>query len=311
MTLSLILVHQQIAQAYGDWEKIGGYVAELAPEISVFIANNQSRCALTKKRAARAPTLVFSPFSLDVFYPDRGKIYQGRAIDKIAQMNALRNVGVNVPDFVEITPDTTLSPETLGEIVLVKASGYGASNDRGIELCWTRDVRWRAPETYPENHPGRNGPMFAQRFVDTGERAAHYRVLTMFGEPLLAYLNRSLAPRAPLAPGADLSKVVVSARRKTGRTKILVDDADVIALARKAHAAFPDVPVHACDIVRDARTGELYMLEVNPGGNTWIFSRPNTPRVREELGGIDLTSQFDAFRTAARLLVEKTRAEAV
>jgi len=311
MTLSLILVHQPIAQAYEDWEKIGGFVAGLAPDISVYIANNQSRCALTKKRAARAPTLVFSPFSLDVFHPDRGKIHQGRAIDKIAQMKALREAGVNVPDFVEITPDMGRLPESLGEIVLVKASGFGASNDRGMELRRAADVRFRAPESYPDDHPGRFGPMFAQRFIDTGEHPSYYRVLTMFGEPLLAYMNRSSVPRGALAAGADLSRAIVSARRKTGQTKILVEDPDVIALARKAHAAFPDVPVQACDIVRDAATGELHMLEVNPGGNTWIFSRPNTPRVREELGGIDLTSQFDAFRTAARLLVEKTRAEAV
>ncbi len=81
-------------------------------------------------------------------------------------MKALREAGVNVPEFVEIVPDMGLVPEAFGEVVLVKSSGLGASNDKGMELRRASDVRFRAPESYPDDHPGRHGPMFAQRFIE-------------------------------------------------------------------------------------------------------------------------------------------------
>jgi hypothetical protein len=55
----------------------------------------------------------------------------------------------------------------------------------------------------------------------------------------------------------------------------------------------------------------LYVLEANPGGNTWIFSKGEmTARLKAALRVDRLTDQFDAFRKAAKALVERTRAEA-
>jgi hypothetical protein len=153
--------------------------------------------------------------------------------------------------------------------------------------------------------------VFLQRFVDTGVHPSHYRVFTIFGRPVLAYKNMLTSPRGSLAVSDDeLSRITIRARRGTGRRKTLCEEADVLALARDAWQVVPEVPYQACDIVRDAATGAVYLLEINPGGNTWIFSRPNTPKVIEELGGIDLKSQFRAFDTIADVLIERTRAEA-
>ena len=82
-------------------------------------------------------------------------------------------------------------------------------------------------------------------------------------------------------------------------------------LAAAAYRAMPDVALQACDIVRE-KTGKPYLLEVNPGGGTWMFSSPNNaPSYRTHLGTDDLTAEFDAFRTCARVLIERTRAEAI
>ncbi len=43
-------------------------------------------------------------------------------------------------------------------------------------------------------------------------------------------------------------------------------DADVIALAERAHGEFPDQPLLGTDIVRDADTGKLWVIECNPRG---------------------------------------------
>ena len=65
------------------------------------------------------------------------------------------------------------------------------------------------------------------------------------------------------------------------------------------------------DIIREAGSGKLYLLEANPGGNTWIFSKGDlTTRLKAALGVERLTDQFDAFRIAAKVLIERTRAEA-
>jgi hypothetical protein len=64
-------------------------------------------------------------------------------------------------------------------------------------------------------------------------------------------------------------------------------------------------------VIRDAATGELFVLEINPGGNTWSFSSHWAAMLRDELKTPDLARQFDAWKTCARLLVERTRLEAV
>ena len=53
------------------------------------------------------------------------------------------------------------------------------------------------------------------------------------------------------------------------------------------------------------------MLEANPGGNTWIFSKGElSARLKNALKVERLSDPFDAFTTAARVLVERTRSEA-
>jgi hypothetical protein len=71
----------------------------------------------------------------------------------------------------------------------------------------------------------------------------------------------------------------------------------------------PDVALQACDILRDV-SGCLHLLEINPGGGTWMLSNHNAPAYRTALGIEDLAAEFDAFRVSARVLIERTRAEA-
>jgi hypothetical protein len=58
------------------------------------------------------------------------------------------------------------------------------------------------------------------------------------------------------------------------------------------------------------RLASSNVLEINPGGNTWVFSRENTAKVVAELGGYDIKQQFNAFETIANALIERTRLEA-
>ena len=69
--------------------------------------------------------------------------------------------------------------------------------------------------------------------------------------------------------------------------------------------------LQAVDMVKAADSGELFVLEANPGGNTWIFSKGEvTTSLKTALGVERLTDQFEAFTTAAKVLVDRTRREA-
>jgi len=85
----------------------------------------------------------------------------------------------------------------------------------------------------------------------------------------------------------------------------LSNDAQVIALAVRAHRAFPDQPVLGTDIVRDAETGELFVIECNPRGDTWYISSA-TGRLIERANGLDFARQFGALSVAAEALARET-----
>jgi hypothetical protein len=298
----LLLVHQPGAQDRRDFEEIAAIVRHRASDIAVFIASNEIPSAVTRKKAAKRPTLVFSPLYLRDFAPQRGKVYAGQLLTKRQQMERFIAAGLPVPPFWFKGSDAPPEPAILGGHVLVKSAELGASLGSGIVLMRTAAALSKVDHL---------GEVFLQRYIDTGVYPAWYRVYTIFGRPVAAHKNSSTVKRAPL-DGSDeeLAKSVVQARRATGQTKTLCHEADVLTFAGEIYSSIPEVAFQACDIIREEATGRLYVLEINPGGNTWVFSRENTARVIAELGGYDIKQQFNAFETIAEVLIERTRLEA-
>ena len=189
-----------------------------------------------------------------------------------------------------------------------------SSHALGINLFRTRRARFVAPMDYPDDHPGRLGPMVVQQYVDTGERLTTYRVLSFFGEPIYAMLMRSTIQRVDLgSTDAVIEAAPIAYQADANRERLLIRDADVLAMARAAHKVFPEIPMIGCDIIRDARTGDLYVLELNPGGNTWHFSSDSAGEMRARMGPEQvekMRQQFQALRTVAIALVGRTIAEA-
>jgi hypothetical protein len=139
-------------------------------------------------------------------------------------------------------------------------------------------------------------------------------VLTLFGAPLLSFKTAATTPRPPLDSADDaLTQIIVKARRIDGPiAREITRDPDILEMARRVSLALPEIPLQGIDIIREAETGKLYVLEANPGGNTWIFSKgAMSERLTKALGVEHLSHPFDAFTTAAKVLVERTRLEAV
>lgn len=309
----LILVHTAGHQDVRDFDEIARKVQVLAPDIEAFVVSNYIPSSVTRRRAGQRPTLVFSPGVLIEFRPSRGKIYAGTAIPKLEQLARFKAVGVPVPATAEITPDVVLPEAIFGSHVIVKPGFSQASHGHDMTLMRREAVRFRPRESYPEGHPGRIAPMLAQRFVDTGPFVNHHRVLTLFGAPLLAFKTMATTGRAALdAPDDVLARIAVKARRRDAPiARELTRDPDILELARRVSFALPEIPLQGIDIIREAETGKLHALEANPGGNTWIFSKgAMSDRLTNALGVEHLSAPFDAFTTAAKVLIERTRAEA-
>jgi hypothetical protein len=311
----LILAYRLGWQSIDDLNEIAGHIREIDPSIETFIVPALSRNVVSQRTAATRPTLVISASALGAFRPLRGRVCQGALIPKIDELRMLERAGVNVPRSALLTPDLRLDPAEWGEFVILKPTDIPTSSrGTGVRLMRTRRVRFRAPPEYPPDHPGRFGPMMVQQFIDTGPAISSYRVLTFFGEPLYAVREESLSARVPLtATDEEIESAPIAIQASRETRDRFIDDADVLALARRAHAAIPGVPVKGCDIVRDAATGKLFVIELNCGGNTWHFSSDHLAATRAKNGqAFELCrrQQFDAMRTAARIAVEHTNAEA-
>jgi hypothetical protein len=309
-TRNLVLVHEPYVQDCADLEAIAREVSTLAPDIEVFIASNNIRSSTTRKWAARRPTLVYSPTELRGFQPLRGKTYAGALITKDVQLHRLAAAGVAVPDFALLTDGFEVDPARFGPIVMLKPAGF-TSHGRGIEMVQASVLagsRWR---NHPAVQAAGQTPMIIQRFIDTGDYPSHYRVLTLFSEPIFAFRAVSTLRRPPLDAAVDILAAGPFMAKHGQRRLLIPVETDVLDLSRRTFHAISEVALHGCDIIRDNETGRLFVLEINPGGNTWSFSSQWAALLRAELNMPDLSTQFDTWKTCARLLVQRTRSEAI
>jgi hypothetical protein len=306
---NLVLVHEPFVQDRADLEAIAREIHAMAPDIEVFVPSNDTRSSTTRKQASRRPTLVFSPTELRSFQPLRGKIYAGSLISKEMQLQRLDKAGVPVPDFAVLCDDFELDPDRFGPILMVKPTVL-TSHGLGMEMVQTAvlaGLKWRH---HPVVRTAGAAPVIAQKFIDTGEYPSHYRILTLFGEPIFAFRALSTVRR----PAFDAAPEVLAAgpfMAKHGHRRLIVPvEPDVLDLARKTFEAIPEVALHGVDIIRETGTARLFVLEINPGGNTWSFSSKWAALLKTELNMPDLAAQFDAWKTCARVLVHRTRSEA-
>ena len=312
----LILAYRPGWQSLEDLNKIAFHVSDIDPTIRTFILPTTARNFLTRNEAATRPTFVLSPGRMPSFRPARGKVYAGRPMAKIEEVRRLQAAGVPVPHTELLTPNIVpLDPAVWGEFVIVKPTDLATSSaGRGFHLMRTHRVRYRRPEDYPSDHPGRLGPMMVQQYVNTGGKVAILRVLTLFGEPLYVLLTETKPNVVDLTlSDEEIEKTPIANQQHDDIDRIFIDDEAACVVARAAYRALPEVPLQGCDVIRDVTTGKLFVLETNSGGNTWHFSSSLQAESRRKNGQEFermRRNQRDALRTAARVLVARTNAEA-
>ncbi len=307
--LNLILVHQRTKQDRADYEEIARRIGARTPDIAVFIVDTKETAWTDARFERDAPALTVSPMPIKRFVPPRGAVCQGFEFPKGEQYERLARLGIPVPAWVRIGPETALDAAAWGPYVVVKPE----LGRKGAEIFIKRAgrVRYRPPENYPQDHPARKAPLIAQRFVYTGRWPVNYRVVTLFGRTLLAWHCEADHGYVPLDSRWDFKArggISVVSNKKDSRYS-LAEDAGVIALAERAHRAFPEQPLLGTDIVRDADTGELFVIECNPRGDAWLISS-DMGRMIERANALDFASQFGALEVATEVLIREIRARA-
>ena len=320
---NLIIIHRG-PEYVRDFTEIAARISTIEPSISVFCVDSKTARVMADD-AWKRPTLTVALMSRFNAHIRRGPVLANRAIHKTGQHRIFMQAGLPTPPTVRFTPGAKLDPIMFGEYVVIKPTSPDlASYGRGVQLFRRRRLETMTLADFPRDHlihRDRNG-FIVQRFIDTGSLIPYTRLMVLFGVPLSCWSTKERVPRIPLG-GADEE---IEKLRITSNTGDLLDrfpcsDLDVLALAPRVGAAFPTLPVLGIDVIREERTGKLFILEVNPGGNVWHFSSRALAEIRQELGGASLVGakkgellgrqvmidQFDAFGRAAEVLVHKVR----
>ena len=306
---NLLILHTATYQSLADWVAVKETIQARAPDIEVRIDSNDAPNPDVCRWQLTRPSLVFSPFRLLSYRPLGGAVYAGREIGKVAEWRRMVDSGLPVPQTVRLVPELCLESAAWGEYVIVKP--VKGLRGRLVQLVRTEEVGRR----YAELSNGGRERMLVQKHidcVDAENRPSNYRILTMFGKPLYLTERGWAVPRNSLAEiAADPAGRIATNTEGVPKCAKLVKTPDVLALAQRVAAAFPEIPCLGQDVVRQTGTGELYILETNPGGAVWHLSSDfaNTPD-RDPKYRTERYTQFNALDIVADQLILKTRAEA-
>jgi hypothetical protein len=138
--------------------------------------------------------------------------------------------------------------------------------------------------------------------------------MTVFGRPVYAIKSQSATPR-PFVLDADSNEpfdhpIATNGPGAPERNVTLNAEPDILAFASGVSRAFPEIPALGIDIIRDAASGKLYVLEVNASGLTWHISSNYGVSLQRDRK-LDIRGQFGALDVISDALIEVTRREAV
>lgn len=308
----LLLVHQPRVAQSADLLEVAGWVRELDPGIHTVVVQDRDDGPQLHGTILDLPAVTVAPARLLRFHPPPGAVFAAPDLAKDEEYRLLESAGLPVPRWALLTETEQPDLAGFGEYVVVKPARSGRGAD--VRILRRGRVRWRPPKTeFTRKNNPKSCRWIVQDFVYTGRWPVAYRVATLFGSALWAWRSEAAHERQPLPgryafgspDGAGVS--IVSSGR--GSRFALASDPDVIALAERAHAAFPRVPLLGVDVLRDADSDALQLIEVNSSGFTWHFSSPVGSSIQADFG-FRLEQQFDGRRRAAAVLARICRQHA-
>lgn len=305
---NLVLLHTPGRQDIGDFLAIRNMMVGKAPDIKVsVISTNQQISADVISELAKHPTLFFSPMPIGLPPQLHGKLVcPPPPLTKMEEYRRLAESGLPTPRTRLIENVDEL--EHVGDEPTVVIKPNRGLRGRGVNLIKTSILKLWTKEEFDRSSSNNRG-MLAQQYIEMGGQPTSYRVMTVLGDVI--YCIKSTANNAidhlPLA----LTRVGMPIASNAG-DRVIVEayDPDVIDLGRKIHQKLSFSPVLGIDMVRDLKTGDLYVLELNSGGWTWHLSSDHGKEHQRKYS-LNLYDQFDALKTITNRLIAEAYSQAI
>lgn len=309
---NLIIIINPRLLDYRDFEEIGRLINKRNSQIRFSLLSLDDDIANFPTIDWRLPTFTVSLCPEVRSMPRRGSVFYNRQIDKLTQLEIMKNAGIPVPRSDSYVRGQTYDPTDWGEFVIVKSrSLIGSSKGKTAHVTPTRFLS--SPDVFDEPVKSilLSDAAIIQEFVNTGTNPVEHRATTFLGRVLYLLQGKSTVNLPELDPNAPRTFIFDSKFKDPDngitRQRRLVIDLEIIALAQRVAKAFPGIPLLGVDILKDVQTGKLYALEVNGGGNTWHFSSPSdSGDARRQISREERINQFGAWDIAASVLIEKT-----
>jgi hypothetical protein len=310
MKISKLLTISTRDENFDDFLNVAKRINRIDSTIGVLIRNGSFHPNEIPLRYLKLPLLTLYLVNPPDTLPVRGHTLCVKDLGKMEEYKNFVAAGIPIPKVKPYIIGETVDPTEWGDYVVLKPvySSFGIGNML-VRTSWLGQIELNR---IPLGHPLATIPYLLQQFIDTGANAISYRVLSLLGQVLMCrstsrtklttypesldeiFLNHSFTSN--LAPGEQ----TINERKLE-----LVEDQEILELSKDAFNAHPDLPLQGIDFVRDAKSGKLYVLENNSGGNVWAFSRKGSATL-QAIGRKALVTQFMAFDRAAEILAKKT-----
>jgi len=301
---ALIVVHRN--ENADDFQQIARRIRKLDSTICVTMVSDFLTSKMVPDQCLNLPMLVVylcNPPKTEFKVATKLAV---KAMSKIEEYEHFKQHNIPCLPIERFIWGMELDPEVYGDWVVLKPE-HIQSTGKDVNMVPTKEIPNLKLSDFPAEHLIQKDTYYVQQFLKTGNSATFYRALVYLGDILLSYKVEQNNHYPDYKVGLDiLLKTSVASNLQGSRKINLVDDDDVRALAIKVALAFPDLPLLGVDIIPDAVTGKLYVLEINAGGNTWAFTAKPSQDLRSILGLKNMILQYNAWDRAAEALVRKT-----
>ena len=301
----LILVFR--LESLNDFKDIARRVYKLDPSIKVIGFANRIDPKLIPSGFFNLPHLVIylcNPPPDD--YAHSSPKLAVRSRDKIEEYEHFKKHNIPCLPIECFEWGMTLDPLVYGDWVVLKPQTI-QSTGQDVNMVPTKHIPELKLSDFPKDHLIHKDGYYVQKFLRTGERPAHYRVCVFLDQVIYSRKNtlKHSIPSEEIRL-EELLRVSVATNNRKARDIELIIDQKVNALALKTALCFPENPLFGIDILQDEASSDLYVLELNSGGNVWHFSSIQGADGREDVGGRSaLLRQYNAWDRSAEALVLK------
>ncbi len=294
-------------ESMNDFKEIARRARKIDPYIEIFVfagrVNSHQLPPLFFEHPLLAIYLCNSPPD---YYSPRIGLLANQQLNKIEEYNHFKNH--NIPSLPIEAFDWGMTPDKsiYGDYVVLKPQNI-MSTGKDINLVPTDLIPSLRLDDFPEDHLIRKDKYYIQKFVNTGDRPMHYRAYVFLNEIVLTAQSISKISTPKVIDIKNALNISVASNSQEYRDVILFTNKTITDFALKIAQTFTKIPLLGIDILIDDATKELFVLEVNAGGNTWVFSSKIAEHFRHSAGGKKkLVLQYNAWDRAAEALVRKT-----